>query len=262
MPGLWTSVPLRPEDLNPAWLKRTYFFGIALKDEDDNDLSDDVIAFYINRAFDEMEGTLDVHIRQRTVTAERYDYNRDQWRNFSFLQLRHRPVRAVTAMSLMSGSANVFAVPVTGTNSWVRLEPRWGQVHLYPALGSIASIDAGALLSPILSQFQWAPHVIETTYTTGMDEIESDLADAIGMTAAVNIFNILGNLIIGAGIASFSLGLDGLSQSVSSTQSAMFAGFSSTVLEFRRELKGFEQGRPGLVDRLRSKWRKPVFSVL
>ena len=60
---------------------------------------------------------------------------------------------------------------------------------------------------------------------------------AIGKTAAINIFHIAGDLILGAGIASFSLGVDGLSQSISSTSSATNAGYGARILGYQDDIK-------------------------
>ena len=50
-------------------------------------------------------------------------------------------------------------------------------------------------------------------------------------------FNIGGDLILGAGIASMSLGIDGLSQSVATTSSAENSGFSSRIIMYNKEIK-------------------------
>ena len=74
-------------------------------------------------------------------------------------------------------------------------------------------------------------------YLTGFTEIPTDLLNVIGKTAAINIFHIAGDLILGAGIASFSLGVDGLSQSISSTSSATNAGYGARILGYQDDIK-------------------------
>jgi len=59
----------------------------------------------------------------------------------------------------------------------------------------------------------------------------------IGKLAAINIFHQLGDIILGAGIASQSLGIDGLSQSISTTSSATNAGYGARITGYLADLK-------------------------
>lgn len=61
-----------------------------------------------------------------------------------------------------------------------------------------------------------------------LDTLPADLKQAIGIkSATLLLLHVAGDLILGAGIASQSLSVDGLSQSVGTTSSAMYSGYSS-----------------------------------
>ena len=69
----------------------------------------------------------------------------------------------------------------------------------------------------------------------GCSELPYDILEVIGKTASMNIFNMLGDIILGAGIASQSISIDGLSQSISSTASATSAGYGARLINYNKE---------------------------
>jgi hypothetical protein len=56
------------------------------------------------------------------------------------------------------------------------------------------------------------------------------------MKASMGALNIAGDLIAGAGIATKSLSMDGLSQSISTTASATNAGYGARILQYNKEI--------------------------
>ena len=65
----------------------------------------------------------------------------------------------------------------------------------------------------------------------------SSIVKAILLIAALLPLDIAGDLLLGAGIASQSISVDGLSQSVASTASATSAGYGARAISFREQLK-------------------------
>ena len=70
-----------------------------------------------------------------------------------------------------------------------------------------------------------------------IDAIPNNIKQAIGQIAAMLPLDIAGDLIAGAGIASSSIGMDGISQSIATTSSATNAGYGSRIIQFRKELE-------------------------
>lgn len=62
------------------------------------------------------------------------------------------------------------------------------------------------------------------------------LVKAIGLIAAITPLDVAGDLIAGAGIANFSVGVDGLSQSIGTTASATSAGYGARIISFQKQL--------------------------
>jgi hypothetical protein len=70
------------------------------------------------------------------------------------------------------------------------------------------------------------------------DTLPADLKQAIGIKGAtLLLLHVAGDLILGAGIASQSLSVDGLSQSVGTTSSAMYSGYSSRAEALDKQYK-------------------------
>lgn len=95
----------------------------------------------------------------------------------------------------------------------------------------------------------------KTAPTTGDMEIEwvahtvdPLILKAIGLIAAISPLDIAGDLIAGAGIANFSVGVDGLSQSIGTTASATSAGYGARIISYQTQLKQ-------LMPALRAKYR-------
>jgi hypothetical protein len=81
------------------------------------------------------------------------------------------------------------------------------------------------------------PNYWTLTYITGFHNIPKDILEAIGKQAAISVFTILGDIVVGAGIASKSQSIDGLSQSISTTASAMYNAFSARIGQYEKDLE-------------------------
>ena len=69
------------------------------------------------------------------------------------------------------------------------------------------------------------------------NNLPAHLKELIYKKAVIGILQVWGDLILGAGIASSSISIDGLSQSIGTTQSAMFGGASARCEEYRKDIE-------------------------
>lgn len=89
-----------------------------------------------------------------------------------------------------------------------------------------------------------------------LDTLPADLKQAIAIKAStLLLLHIAGDLILGAGIASQSLGVDGLSQSINTTSSAMYSGYSARAESLDKQYKLVMSG-------LRAQYRVTQFGVV
>lgn len=192
-------------------VKNNYLFGINLADSNGNPLPEELFVHYLNAAVDYVQNLLDIVISE-TDFVERHDYIRNDYRNWGFIQLAHNPVKEVKRVTLMYGHRPSVEIPL----DWVQLNKLTGQITLFPSAGSANSLIIGqtGLLFGFQSQWDWAPMLWEVEYTAGIDENDPSipfalLKETIFKRASMGILNVWGDLIIGAGIASQSVSIDG-----------------------------------------------------
>lgn len=221
-------------------IKDLYLFGIPLEAPDGNTLPDRTIEFYINAAQQRLERELDIIIRATAIEQEQHDFYLIDYTQWGFLTLYKRPVFEVTSLFLNYGVQRVLEFP----DDWIKLNGLTGEIHLFPTVGSLGTFavgEGGTFLPLLTRRFAFAPSMWEANYICGwpVKDIPQDLKDAIGKLATISILNVLGDILLGAGIANQSISIDGLSQSIGTTQSAENNAYSARVRMYQSELKEY-----------------------
>jgi len=83
---------------------------------------------------------------------------------------------------------------------------------------------------------------------SGTHPTPPSILDAIGLLASILPLDTAGDLIAGAGIASKSISLDGISQTINTTSSATNSGYGARGLSYQKRLKT-------LIPSLQARWR-------
>lgn len=166
----------------------------------------------------ELEGKFDIFPKQY---KEKEAFDRVQYQSFGYFQLRHRPISSLQQLTVTTASeVSVYQVPL----DWIDVGYlRQGQINILPLTisireGAIAPLLAGPGGSAFLSIFgnhPWLAAFWEVIYTTGFPEgqIPRIVNEYIGVTAAMEVLSSIGATYSRS--TSTSLGLDGMSQSVS-----------------------------------------------
>lgn len=225
--------------IDADFLKNVFLFGVSLKDDNGNDMSDYLIEFYIRSAQMWLERELQIAIQPTTITSETHDYVIQDYMSFGFLKLNYLPVRRVSriAMKFPTNDDSIEFNP-----KWFKVDSRNGMVNLIPTVGSISSLlmgQGGSFLPLLYNSMLSVPAIIEVDYEAGFvkGKVPSDILEIIAMKAAIGPLNIAGDLIVGAGIASSSISLDGLSQSIGTTSSATNAGYGARIIQYEKQIK-------------------------
>lgn len=222
-------------------LKQIYLVGVNLVDDKGVPYPPLMFKWYIQAAIDWLEHELDMPIREQKVIAERHDFFTEQFAKFTYTQLELYPVISVEEVRLTYPS-QPEAVRVY-PSSWVQLDKAKGVVEIVPSSGAISLpfFGGGGLLMPAIygGNTRYVPHTTEVDYTAGFPrgKVPPSLKHLAGMIAAFGPLNIAGDLLGGPGIASYSMGLDGLTQAVSTTSSPQFAGYGARLWSYTREIK-------------------------
>lgn len=224
--------------LTVAELKARYLFGVDITDDAGNAFTDAAFTHYILAAIRHVEHELDISLLP-TAFTEKHDYHREEYQAFAFLQLDNSPVISVDEFRVQYPSGqNVIIFPT----EWVRLNKERGQVQIVPTAGTLSTMAIGAngsFLPAIYSGMPYLPQLFEISYTAGFESgrVPRNIVDVVGMLASMGPFNVFGDLIAGAGIATLSLGMDGLSQSIGTTSSATNAGYGARIIQYTKQAK-------------------------
>ena len=240
------SAPLSEADTeNPALdiisveeLKEIYLFGLDLTDDTGTPYPDTLYEHYISSAVRTLEVKLDIPILEKVLVDEEYDYYKEDFKHFMYIFLKEYPVKSVESMKLVfPGDNEILEI----NTSDIVLRRESGQLQVVPSLGSsyvmlFTGFPAGAL-PYYRGGIRNIPSFFKISYTAGLDPIPANIKDVIGKIASFGPLNIAGDLLGGAGIASQSLSIDGLSQTFNTTSSATNAGYGARILSYTKELK-------------------------
>lgn len=219
-------------------LKARYLFGLDLTNDAGEPMPDSTYEHYILTAIRWFEHTLDISILP-TQFVEKHDYHIQDFNAFQFIQLDQYPVIEVSEFRVQYPSGqNVVQFP----EEWFRVNYEEGHIQIIPTAGTLSEMligQGGSFLPAIYNGLQHLPQLFEITYTAGFADgrVPRNIVDLIGMFACLGPLNVFGDLIAGAGIASISLSLDGLSQNVATTSSATNAGYGSRIIQYLKQIK-------------------------
>lgn len=231
-----TTVEVSCDGLTREELVTNYMFGLELVDPKGNPFPESMIIGYLNSAISYAEGLFDICLTKQTVVDENHDYERNDYMNWGYIQLFKRPIQKVTKLQLMYGTRPSFEVPV----DWIKIDKMGGKIQLFPSSGNSNAliINQSGVIFGLNQRWSYAPQMWSVDYEAGMNanEIPPELKELIYKQATCNIMTVWGDLILGAGIASQSISIDGLSQSIGTTQSAMYGGASARVESYRQDI--------------------------
>ena len=250
-------------------LKETYLFGKTyFTNEVGEKISDETIQEFINYAVSLVEHDLDIAVMPRTK-VEFKDYNANDYMEWGYFTLNNYPVLEIESFRVVyMKNALEFEQVLEIPAEWIRLDPESGIIRLIPSSrfpGRLAIGSGGAFFPELFNRSSMVPHMWEITYKHGFEPgcVPKLVNSVIGMLAAVSTLNVLGDLIIGAGVAAQAISMDGLSQSISATSSAENNGFSGAVIELSRLLYGDKsRGYPGQIQVLRNYYKGRSLTIV
>jgi len=220
-------------------LKEIYLFGLDLTNDAGEDFPDRLFEWGIRWAIGNVERHLDIRVRPTVFTDERYDYNRGDYLYWTIIKLRESPVISVEGVAVKWPSdSTVIQFPT----EWIQLRADAGQVNIVPSSGTLSQVlltAGGSFLPLVASGRDFVPNILSVDFTAGFAEgqVPIEIRDLIGKYASFAPLNVAGDLIAGAGIASKSLSIDGLSQSINTTSSATNSGYGARLIQYAKEIK-------------------------
>lgn len=214
--------------LTPQLLVQRFLFGIPLVSQVPNPLTKkpdvktpDILKDHIMRAIATLEAELQVQIFPMQF-EEPVPYDRVFMEQWMYIRLKNRPVLSVEKLAIRPQNNTRAEDILVFPNTWLSLtNAHKGQINLIPLVAatneSFSQISTGngaAFLLAFIGQASWVPSYWVVTYTAGFPEgnIPRVLNELIGVQAAMDILSDIASTFR---ISSYSLGLDGMSQSQS-----------------------------------------------
>ena len=262
MPSLTFNIKYGKNDgllMSPSELLRFYFHGISTIDSDCRDIPESTLKQKLEWAQDEVEKYFSIKVTRKVVEEQR-DFIRSDYNAWGYLRMTY-PVREPIELNGFISTTKQVEFPFTWlSNHLTSEEYLWMRnISIVPA-GDTSPQTNSVIFVGITPNIGFLglsniPNYWNMKYCTGFSKVPPGLLDVIGKYAAMQVFAILGDIVLGAGIAAQSLSVDGLSQSIETTQSAENSAYSARVRQYQQELK---QTIPVLKDR----YKGITFSVL
>lgn len=204
------------DDLTAKYLKENYLTGFTFAGTDGQELAPSFFEDKIANAIAMLEDITGVDVLQREITGEKHDYFTTDYLNYAFMQLFRIPCQSVQQVRAVYPTGQTIQV---FPQEWVRLTVEHSQFHLVPTSGSLAQVLLGGgngYLPFIFAGLSYLPQLWEVDYVSGFatDAIPREVVSVICKLASIEILTLMSDLVGPLGVASSSLGIDGMSQSI------------------------------------------------
>lgn len=235
-------------------LKMLYLTGIDLVSQTKNRITgkydvitDDMLKEFILDAIASVETQFMLDILPVT-RAERHPFDRNFMNNYGYFRVQHHPILSVEQIAIKPSSGpEVFIIPKEWVNTGYYSK---GQINLWPVGPATfvestgTSVGGGALVLTAIDKAIWQPQIWEVKYTSGMPEgaVPRIINQAIGCQAAIDVCNALAAM---NPISSYSLGIDGMSQSQSTPGPQKYAVKIAEMKERLAKIEGKIKGMYG-----------------
>ena len=219
-----------------------YLTDIPLRGLGGEKMADKAVEKKIKIATTQLENYLDIKIAKQRL-LEQHDFDRVHFERWGHIHVNN----LVTEINSLQGQLG-FAHQITYPTGWVSIKRQIAKarnLHIVPGQQedlqglntNFVAVFTGKFPIFGYSSANYIPNYWNVDYTTGFEKVPDDLQDAVAKIASMQVLAILGDIAFGAGIANTSISIDGLSQSIGTTQSAENSLFSARIRQFQSELK-------------------------
>lgn len=226
--------------ITPKDLKDTFLFGVNFPSQDGLEISDEMYIQFIEAAQKDVENHLDLKLKKQLYTENKH-FSYSDWIRWGYIKCNYQVVCPVSLEGFLNSTKQI-TYPADWLMSKSTSDGHYHRnVYMVPA-GSNTGHAEAVVFTGLIPQLNLVanahiPYYWTIKYITGFDVIPQDILNVIGMLASINILHIAGDLVLGAGISSYSLGIDGLSQSVSSTASSSSGAYGARITGYTKELE-------------------------
>jgi len=247
--------------LDPAKLKNRFLFGIPLwshmvdpETKKPEKMTEEMLKDIIIRAVSMVEEETHLTIFPRQI-AEKQPFDQQAYQQFGYFRTRQRPVSSVQQVSITPANDwDIFDVPLDWVETTYLARGQLNLIPITPATAMTGSVippgqgGAGAFLY-VLARYPWIPAFFQITYVAGFPDgkLPRIVNELIGVRAAIEVLSELATT--HASDSSHSLGLDGMSQSISTPGPELY----------NARIQQLEEKKAKLVKRLKVKYGLGIF---
>jgi hypothetical protein len=254
------------DTITPQWLKDRYLVGIDLTDDTGAAYPDVLFTHAISAAISTVESELDIVLEDLSTYTDRLDVLDWAGDTFWLLQTKQRPLREIVEVQVQYGQYGPTTIP----NDWANIaSERGGQLQIIPGPSGMTSVifTGGTPFVGLIGFYgrPYTPLWWKIKYKAGFDGIKGvpgveypvppSILDMVGLMASLLPLDTAGDLIVGAGIASKSISMDGLSTNINTTSSATNSGYGARALSYQKRLKV-------LIANVKRDWRLPQMLIM
>lgn len=225
-------------------LRALYMYGITIQDRSGKSISPEVTNHFVLAAQKEIEKYLGIKLRLQMV-EESLDFYGDEFRSWGYVQTTY-PVNRPESLTGYLGQVKQLQYP----SQWLTSrktsdqETYYRRIFIIPTqsatveMSGVSMLYSGVMPNVGMTMYTYLPNYWSAKYLTGFSRIPQDIIDVVGKLASIGLFNIAGDIALGqAALANYSLSIDGLSQSVGTTNSATNAAYGARIINYQKELK-------------------------
>jgi len=225
--------------MTPAEFKQNYLFGTDLETQDGlRTMLNETIVQKLLASQKFVEDLLDLKLKKQIIHESR-DFISEEFRQWGYI---HTSYHVNKVFELEGWLNNV--VQIKYPQQWLSTKATndgtyYRQIFIVPGVGSLTPIFAtysGLYGNWGLMNYSYIPQYWRLSYCTGFEVLPHDVKNYIGKLAAIEVLAIMGDLLLGAGIAAKSVHFDGLTQRISTTQGNGNSVFSARINIYRKDI--------------------------
>lgn len=217
--------------ISPSTFIQLYLFGIPLTDINGNALPLYIIEQKIRWQTKRVENYLKLKM-STTEIVEKQDYIASEYRQWGHIKTEYI-IQELLEVRGYINTVEVVEYPLT------LFTTKGKSIAIVASTGTLSSFTLiGSSWLVFRSGASTVPDFWHLKYNTGFTDCPpEDILSVLGKFVAIDVLAVLGDILLGAGIASQSISMDGLSQSINTTQSAENSAYSARIRQYLSELK-------------------------
>lgn len=226
---------------NQSELKNLYFAGIDLQDQYGNPIPEETINFYIAAAQKEVQDQLQIKLTRQAI-YEQKDFVYEDYGKWSYIGVNYPCVLPISLQGFLNSILQLdYPRQYLSAKQGSDPDLYWRSINLVAISGPSVTLTGSAIflgITPYAGLFgsRQIPNYWSVKYMTGFLKVPADILNYIGKIATINLFTVLQDVVLGVGVASKSLSVDGLSESLSTTASAMYGLFSARINQYQKDI--------------------------